>query len=224
MAESKNYVCPICGEPTRIYMGNARKDRLCGKYADMLKTGELILNESGQFVSSATATKEPPRENVAPELTCILCGENSNGKHFCYKCYTKYKDRAIDIRILNCKDAIMLDEYGNQQYKCEDGRKVRSKSEKIISDFLFKYGVRTIYEKAVYYYPNDEETIVLHPDFYLPDHDLYIEHNGLDTKSYKANKTKTEEMYKSLGYKVIVTTESDLGDIEAKLKPVLRIN
>lgn len=26
--------CPICGKPTRVYMGNARKDRLCAKHAD----------------------------------------------------------------------------------------------------------------------------------------------------------------------------------------------
>lgn len=33
--------CPICGEPTRVYMGNARKDRLCGKHADELKAGKI---------------------------------------------------------------------------------------------------------------------------------------------------------------------------------------
>ena len=25
--------CPICGQATRVYMENARKDRLCGKHA-----------------------------------------------------------------------------------------------------------------------------------------------------------------------------------------------
>lgn len=25
--------CPICGNPTRVYMGNARKDGLCAKHA-----------------------------------------------------------------------------------------------------------------------------------------------------------------------------------------------
>lgn len=220
----ENLVCPICGEPTRVYMGNARKDRLCGKHADMLKAGELVLDDKGQFVNPKVTMKETPKEEITSDLTCIICGEPSNGKHFCYDCYTKYKDRAIDIRLKNLKFDCMLDEYGNLKFKCEDGRFVRSKSEKIISDFLFKYGIRTIYEKAVYYYPNENETITLHPDFYLPDYDCYIEHNGVNTKSYKANKSKTEEMYKSLGYKVIVTTEADLGDIEAKLKPALRIN
>lgn len=221
-------VCPICGEPTRVWMGNARKDRLCGKHADMLKAGELVLDDKGHYVKvnaePQAAVEEPKKEEDSSELICLTCNNPSNGKHFCYDCYKKYKDRAIDIRIINCKNIEILDEYGNTVYKCDDGRKVRSKSEKIISDFLFKYGIRTVYEKAVYYYPNENETITLHPDFYLPDYDFYIEHNGVDTKSYKANKKKTEEMYKSLGYKVIVTTEADLADIEAKLKPILRIN
>lgn len=228
--ENKDLICPICGEPTRIYMGNARKDRLCGKHADMLKKGEIEqCSDCNKWHKTAEECecKTPITQTITSqtnELNCIICGENSNNKHFCYSCYKKYKDRAIDIRITNCKDVEILDAYGNLQYKCDDGRKVRSKSEKIISDFLFKYGIRTIYEKTVYYYPNENETITLHPDFYLPDFDCYIEHNGVDTKSYKANKAKTEEMYKSLGYKVIVTTENDLVDIEAKLKPILRIN
>lgn len=35
-------VCPICGEPTRVYMGNARKDRLCGKHADEFKHARIL--------------------------------------------------------------------------------------------------------------------------------------------------------------------------------------
>ncbi len=231
----ENLLCPICGEQTNVYMGKARKDRLCKKHGSLANKGEIKqCEECGKWnctddICQCKVTKSKnitvdTLKNNASEITCIICGEHSNGKHFCYECYKKYKDRAIDIRIINCKDAIILDEYGNTVYKCDDGRKVRSKSEKIISDFLFKYGIRTVYEKAVYYYPNENETITLHPDFYLPDYDCYIEHNGVDTKSYKANKKKTEEMYKSLNYKVIVTTESDLADIEAKLKPILRIN
>ena len=218
--------CPICGEPTRVYKGNARKDKLCGTHADMLKNGKIIQCENCEKWHNTEEICEcsKTKSRESNELTCIICGEKSNGKHFCLKCYHKYKERAIDIRIINCKETIVLDAYGNLQYKCDDGRRVRSKSEKIISDFLFKYGIRTIYEKTVFYYPNNEETIELHPDFYLPDYDCYIEHNGIDTKSYKANKTKTEEMYRALNYKVIITTENDLVDIEAKLKPLLRIN
>ncbi len=218
--------CKICGGKSGIYplCPDCFKLRDSGKIEKCEECGEWHYTNESCKCKRKTVVKDITKEFSTSDLTCIICGEISNGKHFCYDCYKKYKDRAIDIRISNCKDVEILDAYGTLQYKCEDGRKVRSKSEKIISDFLFKYGIRTIYEKAVYYYPNENETITLHPDFYLPDHDCYIEHNGVDTKSYKANKTKTEEMYKSLGYRVIVTTEADLGDIEAKLKPVLRIN
>jgi len=240
-----NLICPICGEPTYLVMGkNPRKDRLCGKHGRQANNAEIYQCErcgkwypTGKrcnckgstikdFVRDVLGWKDNDidEDYDEPELTCIICGDDSNGKHFCYSCYNKYRGRAIDIRIINCKNVEILDEHGNKIYKCDDGRKVRSKSEKIISDFLFKYGIRTVYEKAVYYYPNENETITLHPDFYLPDYDCYIEHNGVNSKSYKANKKKTEEMYKTLGYKVIVTTETDLSDIEAKLKPILRIN
>ena len=225
---SNNFKCPICGKPTSNFYGKYREDGLCKKHKDMLINGLIYQcedcgkwNDKNTTCECSTQEVETKKEN---NLTCIICDEHSNGKHFCIKCWNKYKDKAIDVRITNCKEVEIIDAYGNLQYKCDDGRKVRSKSEKIISDFLFKYGIRTIYEKTVYYYPNENEVITLHPDFYLPDYNYYIEHNGIDSKTYKANKKKTEEMYKSLNYKVIVTTENDLSDIEAKLKPILKIN
>ena len=227
MKMNEELKCPICGKQTRIYMGKARKDRLCAIHADMLKTNKIVqCPDCGKWNRTGEKCNchKPTTENNHEELTCIICGEPSNGKHFCYNCWKEYKDKSIDIRIKNCTEIEILDKYGNQQYTCEDGRKVRSKSEKIISDFLFKYGIRTVYEKAVYYYTSDGETIELHPDFYLPDKNIYIEHNGINTKSYKNNKTKTQRMYEELGYNVIITTEDDLFNIEAKLKPILKIN
>lgn len=227
---SEELKCPICGEPTNVYMGKARKDRLCRKHGMMKNAGEISIDENGIFIETSTGNtlkQKTEKQEIATkndELTCIICGKISNGKHFCLSCYNEYKNHSVDIRITNCKETQILDKYGNLQYRCEDGRKVRSKSEKFITDFLFKYNIRAVYEKTVYYYPENGNTIELHPDFYLPDHDLFIEHNGLDTKSYKANKAKTEEMYKSMGYKIVVTTEKDLEDIEKVLKPILRIN
>ena len=194
--------CPICGEPTNTYMGNARKDRLCRKHGSLANKGELTQCENcGKWnkvsetcsckTSKTNVIKELLSEENSSELTCIICGENSNGKHFCYDCYKKYNNRSIDIRITNCKTTEILDVYGNKKYKCDDGRMVRSKSEKIISDFLFKYNIRTIYEKNVYYYPNENETITLHPDFYLPDYDYYIENNGVDKKGIPKSIVRT---------------------------------
>ena len=39
---NENLVCPICGEPTNVYMGNVRRDRLCRKHGSLAnKTRKL---------------------------------------------------------------------------------------------------------------------------------------------------------------------------------------
>lgn len=98
--ENNNLVCPICNAPTRIYMGNARKDRLCGKHADLLKAGEIAVNENGIFIDVKTkkilkkdsnTEKVAPKEENSSELTCIICGETTkNGwQYLCSGCYSK---------------------------------------------------------------------------------------------------------------------------------------
>ena len=221
---SEKFTCPICGEPTRVYMGNARKDRLCGIHADMLKAGKLILGEDGKFLNPNEQKKESKKQETveaSSDLTCIVCGEPSNGKHFCIGCYHKYKDRAIDIRIINCRDAQIIDEYGNQTKKTKDGRRVRSLSEKIIIDYFFDNYIRVVYEKSVPYVNEKGENATLHPDFYLPDYDLYIEFNGLNNKSYLKKKDYANKIYQEKGLKVEILESKDLDDVEESLPRIL---
>ncbi len=98
MAEQK-LTCPICGEPTRIYMGNARKDRLCRKHADMFKAGELILDGDGKFiVKGINRAEAKAKEFVTPSpTTCIICGEPSYGKDLCKSCYTEIINKQEEI-------------------------------------------------------------------------------------------------------------------------------
>ena len=97
---NEKLTCPICGEPTRVYMGNARKDHLCGKHADMLKAGELVLNEKGRYVKVGSepkvVVKEPPKDE-ASVLSCIICGEPSNGKDICKSCYAEVMNVQKDL-------------------------------------------------------------------------------------------------------------------------------
>ena len=51
---SQELKCPICGQPTRIYMGNARKDLLCAKHAEALKAGKIEINDKGLFIDKET--------------------------------------------------------------------------------------------------------------------------------------------------------------------------
>ena len=227
-----NLICPICGEPTNVYMGKARRDRLCRKHGMLANKGELVQcekcggwnggEESCKCKTVAkTIVKEPPRETIASDLTCILCGENSNGKHFCYNCYREYKDHSVDIRITNCRDTEIIDRYGNKKIKTKDGRFVRSLSEKIILDYFFDHFTRVIYEKTVSYINEKGEEAELHPDFYLPDYDLYIEFNGLTNKTYLRQKDYVSKIYKSKGFNVVILDSNDINDIESTLDKVL---
>ena len=231
---SEKPTCPICGEPTRVYMGHARKDRLCGKHADELKAGKLeqcpdcnAWHATDKICNCKT--KNPPKEEKEiedknNELTCIICGTPSNGKHFCVKCYHHYKDRSVDIRITNCSTTKIMDEYGNLTIKCDDGRRVRSRAEALIYNWLFNKKIRAIYEETLYYVNEKGENKELHPDFYLPDYDLYIEYNELTNKPYLTKKEYAMNIYKSLNKNVIIMTDEELNDISACLKPILRIN
>ena len=230
MSEEKK--CPICGKPTNVYMGHARKDGLCREHGKMANAGELILCENcGKWHEKdqkcqckQSKKKETVKEDkTTEELTCIICGNPSNGKHFCYDCWAKYKDKSIDLRITNCKEIQILDQYGNLTIECDDGRKVRSRAEALISNFFYNNKIRSVYERTVYY-EEKGETKTLHPDFYLPDYQLYIEYNEIKKKSYLKSKEYTKKIYEELGLKVVIMDDKDLNSIAGFLKPILKIN
>ena len=226
----ENLVCPICGEPTNVYMGNARKDRLCRKHGSLANKGEIVQCEDCETWNNAGETcpckkpkkiiKELPKEETS-ELACIICGENSNGKHFCLNCYREFKDHSVDIRITNCRDTEIIDRYGNKKVKTKDGRYVRSLSEKIILDYFFDHFTRVVYEKTVSYVNEKGENAELHPDFYLTDYDLYLEFNGLTNKTYLKKKDYVNKIYASKGFKVVILDSNDINDIESTLDKVL---
>ena len=65
---------------------------------------------------------------------------------------------------------------------------------------------------------------MLHPDFYLPDYNIYIEYNGIKKKSYLKSKEYTQKIYNQLGFNVIIMEDQDIQSIAGCLKPKLGIN
>ena len=217
--------CVICGKSSGMYP-------LCREHLQMKAEGKVVKCEDcGTWHLVGTPCACSPAPTVAedkvvdttPALKCIICGQDSNGYHFCRSCYAKYKDRAVDLRIVNCSETEILDEYGNKKYTCVDGRKVRSLSEKIINDFFFNERIRVVYEKTLYYTENGEQK-TLHPDFFLPDYDLFIEFNGLTNKDYLRKKEYAKRIYEQMNKKVLILVQEDLEDLEACLKPKLGLN
>ena len=235
-----NTTCPICSNPTFLVYGKyPRKDGLCKECSQKLFNKEIEQcpdcqkwNNAGDTCECKKATaktaivKELPKEEIS-ELTCFFCQEPSNGKHFCKECYFKYKDREIDVHITHLCDWKITDEYGNQKIQCKNGMKVRSRAEKIIADFFFDHNIRVIYETDIPYSYNGK-TIILNPDFFLPDFGeigengrkkgIIIEYNELDTNNYKKKKNFTKKGYEELGLEVIVLSTEDINNDLLQLK------
>lgn len=223
---SEQLRCPICGEPTNVYMGKARKDGLCKKHGMQANKGEIIkCTDCGKWVDKDAVCECKKVKEVKPEseLTCIICGEPSNGKHFCIKCWKKYHEKSVDIRITNCNATQILDEYGNKKIKCSDGVWVRSRAESMISDWFFMKKVRVVYEPD-FFYKENEETKVLHPDFFLPDHNVYIEYCELTNKPYLRKREYTENIYKQNNKTVIIMTDADIENRDKFFFDKLGIN
>lgn len=58
--------------------------------------------------------------------------------------------------------------------------RVKSLEEVQIANFLFLHGVNYEYERQYPFETGDEQHRSYHPDFYLPDYDIYIEHFGVN--------------------------------------------
>ena len=231
---SNDLICPICGEPTYLVYGHPRKDHLCRIHGTMQNRGEISINSEGFFIETATGKilnspsknekdKEETKKNTE-EITCLLCGENSNGKHFCISCYHEYKNRSVDIRLKNLKFETILDDYGNLKYKCEDGRYVRSLQEQSIANTLWGLDIKYVYEEKVYYYTDEERAKTISPDFYLPKYNLYIEHIGFSSKKHDSITQYKQKIYDEQEKKVIFTSPENLQDFKDFIKRTLKLN
>jgi hypothetical protein len=99
------------------------------------------------------------------------------------------------------------------EYRTADGRWVRSKSEKIVADWLYEHGIRYEYERRL--------TNGVACDFYLPDTDTYIEYWGRDDETYRRHRREKEQFYSKHGFKLVSLDESDLKHVDDILRSKL---
>jgi len=87
----------------------------------------------------------------------------------------------------------------NKRYTTLNDISVKSISERDIGNFLFLHNIQFEYEPLVEWVDESEEDKEYHPDFYLPDYDVYIEHWGLN-KNFQVPPwfTKSSEEYLEL--------------------------
>ncbi len=88
-------------------------------------------------------------------------------------------------------------------YTTLNGTKVRSKSEQYIADWLFRHSIKFEYEPNVKF-----RDFNFHPDFYIPEANLYLEH--ISQKSYPT--TKKEEQFTKANKLLVKTFEHQIND------------
>jgi DNA helicase-4 len=84
-----------------------------------------------------------------------------------------------------------------------DGIKVRSKSEQYIADWLYRHSIKYVYEPLL-----NVKDFSFHPDFYIPDANLYLEH--VSEKSYSLR--DKEEQFKKGNLLLVKTFEGMTKD------------
>lgn len=86
-----NLTCPICGEPTNVWYGNARKDGLCRTHAQQLKDGLIEqCTDCGKWNKTGTICTCQIK-TTTQSTNCIICGKPSFGKPQCKTCYSETK-------------------------------------------------------------------------------------------------------------------------------------
>lgn len=129
-------------------------------------------NELESFIikALAQALKEPP---IFGAFSAFYEKFFSDVKPLIF--YENLNDLRADLRKLNSKLIDVPDRFGEikarRALKTLRGDYVRSIDERYIADFFYLHDIKYEYERR---YPNSEEPY--YPDFYLPDHDVYLEH------------------------------------------------
>lgn len=211
--------CEVCGKPSGMYPlcpacfklkdeGKVIKCEKCNKWHKISKPCDCSTN------NIATSTETTTEKNTSE---CIICKAEANGQLFCKSCYYKYKDKVLLLKISKCKDIELMDEAYEGKFICTDGHIVKSKSERDIDNYLYHKNIPHAYEKTLVLDEFEEHN--LHPDFYLSNEDIYIEHWGFDesNKAYTDSKKYKIEKYKNSGITVVCTNEKDALDINAQL-------
>ena len=107
-------------------------------------------------------------------------------------------------------------EYGRPSMTLR-GEVVRSYSEKVIADWLFRRGIRYAYERPVF---DSRGRRVGVPDFYLPDFGVYVEYWGLvgRDRGYEDRMARKIERYLRSGVRVVSLYPGDLRDLGSAIE------
>ena len=103
----------------------------------------------------------------------------------------------------------------HKPYETAGGVRVRSRAEYIIATKLEAEGIPFEYEPRLPYTDGAGRTRFIHPDFYLYEHDLYVEYWGRDDPEYVESRRFKEGVYERLAaQRGVRVLHLEAGDVE----------
>jgi len=227
---AEKLVCPICGEPTRVYMGNARRDRLCGTHADELKAGIIIKNHNGTYSRNNDwyndeETDEEDEDfeyedynfdnnrNLGIEFTrqkdqkCIVCHNDAPKGSLCYDCWCEMSDFR-DSFDKNANFSELSEYYYNLKssiYRMQNIQIIQTNCNKLMALAVL---ARTIYNYTALSNRviNDIKDII--------EKKTKIDVSKTNTAKVIENDTKKEELFRTLdGHYVKSAPESEIDNL-----------
>lgn len=148
--------------------------------------------------------------------------------HACRRCGTRLDpdEYARSMRAFQrpfcdpCFDEVYLDRRNfetkvelQKTIRAKDGTLVQSDGERQIAEILSEMEIRYRYDERF----RILDGYAIRPDFYLPEHDVYIEYWGMDTAAYKIGMLKKQQLYQQQGKKLISLYPRDKPNLRAHL-------
>ena len=125
-----------------------------------------------------------------------------------------------------CFDEVFLDRRNfdtkvelNKTIVARAGTLVQSDGERLIADWLAAHNLAYRYDERYRILSGH----AVHPDFYLPELDLYIEYWGLDTADYKIGMLKKQQLYQQEGKRLVSLYPADKPRLDAVLRAKLAL-
>ena len=210
---NESYGRPFCPECGKKYFG----------FKEPLKIQSANSKQAKQVTQTKQNNKIFTQTQKQEKIEIIINQQNDD--YFNTNELKKYN-------IINNPDLPKASHQEARIYQCKNGNKVRSKSERDISDFLTEHEIEHAYEKPLKI--NNDSYQYIHPDFYIPGiithtgrivKNIYIEHLGgpknkdPDTieKYWNAVKFKIYH-YKLMKLTVLFTYEEDMINPNNSLK------
>ncbi len=140
--------------------------------------------------------------------------EEKQATHCCQRCGVKLEQdeyvrsqKAFQRSFCNyCFDEVFLERRNfetkvelQKNIRAKDGTWVQSVGERLIAEALSTANIRYRYDERF----RILDGYAIRPDFYLPEHDVYIEYWGMSTADYKIGMLKKQKLYQQQGKKLI---------------------